>query len=81
MLLSIRSLWVPTLLVLIVELIPRKQAGVVLLRVGQVLTPIVLLFQAVTVVLYLVAHRLPALSYVGNPRFGGILDDPNGYGG
>lgn len=78
--LGFRTLWLPAILVVVVALVRPNEARDLLARLPRILVPIMLAFQAVTVALYLFAGRLPALSYVGLPRFGGILDDPNGYG-
>ncbi len=79
-LLAYRYLWLYSAMIPLVLLLPRERAHVTLRLLARALLPLLSVFWLLTVWLYVARGRLPALSYPGNVRFGGILDDPNGYG-
>lgn len=75
-----RSTWIyPVLIPAVLLLAPRVRPAFIFARASTLLFWMSLAAWVVQVALYLALGRLPATSHPGTPRFGGLLDDPNGF--
>ena len=80
----VNDLWYTWLYLMIVLIVPYvckpEYIEPTIQRFASVAFWIAFPFWVVTVFLYYSEGRLPNNSFPGTPRFGGIIDDPNGYG-